>query len=65
MLDNFFLNQIKVAFVVHLGEKPNYVHPFLSNFVKVTWLWHKSAMMSMMLLIEVKSHEKGHGSKKI
>jgi hypothetical protein len=47
-----------------LGGKPDYVHPSLSNFVKVTWLWHKSAMMSMMLLVEVKSHEKDHGSKK-
>lgn len=56
MPDSWTQNETQAAFTAFTWEARGFEHPFLAEFVKVTWFRHKSGVQRRMLIVEVIPH---------
>ncbi|GAQ93478.1 hypothetical protein KFL_015650010 [Klebsormidium nitens] len=65
MPDSWTQNQIVAAFTTFTWKARGFTHPFVSQFSKITWFWHKSGVQRRMLIAEVIPHEEDPNCEKV
>jgi hypothetical protein len=65
MPDSWTQNQIEAAFTFFVWKARGFEHPFLAEFSKTTWFWHKSGIQRRMLIAEVIPHEEDPRCEKV
>jgi hypothetical protein len=65
MPDSWTQNQIEAAFTSFVWKGRGFEHPFLVEFSKTTWFWHKSGVHRKMLITEVIPHEEDPRCEKV